>query len=60
MGYAKGAYSLGYIEEYRDPIAAVRPEAAESMSETEGKEAAKKAYGGSVVDAALDSHRDQA
>jgi ectoine hydroxylase-related dioxygenase (phytanoyl-CoA dioxygenase family) len=60
MGYAKGAYSLGYIEEYRDPIAAVRPEAAESMSETEGKEAAKKAYGGSVVDAALGSHREQA
>ena len=57
MGYSKGAYSLGFMEEYRDPIAAVRPEAAQSMSETEGEEAARKAYGDSVVDSVLQSHR---
>ncbi len=26
MGYAKGAYALGYIDDLRDPIEAVRPE----------------------------------
>ncbi|MBW2392773.1 MAG: phytanoyl-CoA dioxygenase family protein [Deltaproteobacteria bacterium] len=26
MGYARGAYALGYIDDTRDPIAAVRPE----------------------------------
>jgi ectoine hydroxylase-related dioxygenase (phytanoyl-CoA dioxygenase family) len=29
MGYARGAYALGYIDDLRDPIEAVRPEAAE-------------------------------
>ena len=28
MGYARGAYALGYIDDTRDPIAAVRPELA--------------------------------
>ncbi|MGH0033949.1 MAG: phytanoyl-CoA dioxygenase family protein [Myxococcota bacterium] len=28
MGYARGAYALGYIDDLRDPIAALRPEAA--------------------------------
>ena len=28
MGYARGAYALGYIDDIRDPIEAVRPEAA--------------------------------
>ena len=28
MGYARGAYALGYIDDLRDPILAVRPEAA--------------------------------
>ena len=26
MGYQRGAYSLGFIDSGRDPIAAVRPE----------------------------------
>ena len=26
MGYAQGAYALGYIDDTRDPIEAVRPE----------------------------------
>jgi ectoine hydroxylase-related dioxygenase (phytanoyl-CoA dioxygenase family) len=30
MGYARGAYALGYIDDLRDPIAAVRPEAERS------------------------------
>ena len=30
MGYARGAYALGYIDDTRDPIAAVRPELAKS------------------------------
>ena len=30
MGYARGAYALGYIDDSRDPIAAVRPELARS------------------------------
>ena len=25
MGYARGAYALGYIDDLRDPIEAVRP-----------------------------------
>ncbi len=29
MGYARGAYALGYIDDIRDPIEAVRPEAGE-------------------------------
>jgi ectoine hydroxylase-related dioxygenase (phytanoyl-CoA dioxygenase family) len=30
MGYARGAYALGYIDDLRDPIEAVRPELARS------------------------------
>jgi len=30
MGYARGAYALGYIDDLRDPIAAVRPELADT------------------------------
>ena len=26
MGYARGAYALGYIDDLRDPIEAVRPD----------------------------------
>ncbi len=29
MGYARGAYALGYIDDLRDPIAAVRPDLAD-------------------------------
>jgi hypothetical protein len=28
MGYARGAYALGYIDDLRDPIEVVRPDAA--------------------------------
>jgi len=28
MGYARGAYALGYVDDLRDPIAVVRPDAA--------------------------------
>ena len=28
MGYQRGAYGLGYVEDMRDPIAAIRPELA--------------------------------
>jgi ectoine hydroxylase-related dioxygenase (phytanoyl-CoA dioxygenase family) len=28
MGYARGAYALGYVDDLRDPIEALRPEAA--------------------------------
>jgi ectoine hydroxylase-related dioxygenase (phytanoyl-CoA dioxygenase family) len=28
MGYARGAYALGYIDDLRDPIAALLPDAA--------------------------------
>ncbi len=31
MGYQKGAYALGYIDDLRDPIAAVRPEFANAF-----------------------------
>ena len=28
MGYARGAYALGYVDDLRDPIAVVRPDLA--------------------------------
>ena len=42
MGYAEGAFSLGFFDAGRDPIAAVRPEFekapnAESLDEVKGK-----------------------
>ena len=30
MGYARGAYALGYVDDLRDPIAVVRPDLAHS------------------------------
>ena len=30
MGYARGAYALGYVDDLRDPIAVVRPELSSS------------------------------
>jgi hypothetical protein len=33
MGYSFGAYSLGFIDAGRDPIAAVRPDLEEARSE---------------------------
>ena len=32
MGYALGAYSLGYVDDVRDPIAVLRPDAGEGTS----------------------------
>ncbi|OWY62988.1 hypothetical protein B7486_55490, partial [cyanobacterium TDX16] len=29
LGYQRGAYALGYVDDLRDPIVVVRPEAAE-------------------------------
>ncbi len=30
MGYARGAYALGYVDDLRDPIEVLRPEAAKT------------------------------
>jgi hypothetical protein len=30
MGYSRGAYALGYVDDLRDPIAVVRPDLAHS------------------------------
>jgi len=32
MGYDRGAYALGYIDDLRDPIEAVRPDLASTTS----------------------------
>ena len=32
MGYQRGAYALGYIDDLRDPIEAVRPELSKARS----------------------------
>ena len=55
MGYSRGAYSLGYIDEYRDPISVVRPEAAEEQSKAVGEEAARQAFGDDQVTQAMDA-----
>jgi len=40
MGYARGAYALGYVDDLRDPIAVLRPEAADaSLGELERAQA---------------------
>ena len=31
MGYARGAYALGYVGDLRDPIEVLRPEAAKTQ-----------------------------
>jgi ectoine hydroxylase-related dioxygenase (phytanoyl-CoA dioxygenase family) len=38
MGYARGAYALGYVDDLRDPIAVVRPDLAHSGLGDEGAE----------------------
>ena len=46
MGYDRGAYALGYIDDLRDPIEAVRPgEGALGFGNTTGAEAAAAAFG---------------
>ena len=32
MGYARGAYALGYVDDLRDPLEAVRPDLAATSS----------------------------
>ncbi len=45
MGYAKGAFSLGFVDGGVDPIAAVRPELAEGREKSISLEDAKKSLG---------------
>jgi hypothetical protein len=50
MGYARGAYALGYIDDLRDPIEAVRPgEGATGFGVTTAEEAAAAAFGEDAV-----------
>jgi len=54
MGYDRGAYALGYIDDLRDPIDAVRPGLGHlGMGNTTAAEAAAAAFGDDVVSAAL-------
>ncbi len=53
MGYDRGAYALGYIDDLRDPIDAVRPGAGRTgFGNTTAAEAAAKAFGDDAVAAA--------
>jgi len=53
MGYDRGAYALGYIDDLRDPIEAVRPGTGEiGFGNTTGTEAAIAAFGEDAVRAA--------
>ncbi len=53
MGYDRGAYALGYIDDLRDPIDAVRPGAgAVGFGSMTAEEAAAKAFGDDAVRAA--------
>jgi hypothetical protein len=50
MGYDRGAYALGYIDDLRDPIEAVRPgTGALGFGNTSGTEAAIAAFGAGAV-----------
>jgi ectoine hydroxylase-related dioxygenase (phytanoyl-CoA dioxygenase family) len=43
MGYARGAYALGYVDDLRDPIAVVRPDLAHSgLGDEETKQRMRK------------------
>lgn len=53
MGYDRGAYALGYIDDLRDPLEAVRPGAGSiGFGNTTGAEAAAAAFGEDAVNAA--------
>lgn len=54
MGYDRGAYALGYIDDLRDPIEAVRPGGGSvGFGNTTATEAASAAFGEDTVAAAL-------
>jgi hypothetical protein len=56
MGYDRGAYALGYIDDLRDPIEAVRPGIGRvGFGNTDAKTAAAEVFGEDVVHAALES-----
>ncbi len=53
MGYARGAYALGYIDDLRDPLEAVRPGAGRAgFGDVTAEDAARRAFGDEAVDAA--------
>ena len=55
MGYSRGAYALGYIDDLRDPIAALFPdEGGEGFGDTDAVAAAAAAFGEDAVNAALE------
>ncbi len=56
MGYDRAAYALGYIDDLRDPIEAVRPGGGVAgFGNTTAEEAAARAFGAEAVRAALDA-----
>ncbi|HVA07199.1 MAG TPA: phytanoyl-CoA dioxygenase family protein [Acidimicrobiales bacterium] len=56
MGYDRGAYALGYIDDLRDPIEAVRPGIGRvGFGNTDAKTAAAGAFGEDVVHTALET-----
>ena len=56
MGYDRGAYALGYIDDLRDPIEAVRPGSGSlGFGNTTAEEAAAAAFGHDAVRAATGS-----
>ena len=44
MGYAKGSYSLGFVDAGRDPISAIRPEFEQLFDSAKELEAAKQTF----------------
>ena len=53
MGYDRGAYALGYIDDLRDPLDALRPgSGALGFGNVTGEEAAAAAFGQDAIDAA--------
>jgi hypothetical protein len=56
MGYDRGAYALGYIDDLRDPIEAIRPGVGTlGFGTTDAETAAAAAFGNDVVRTARDS-----
>ena len=53
IGYDRGAYALGYVDDLRDPIEAIRPGAgAIGFGNTDAETAAARAFGEDAVRAA--------
>ncbi|MGH3579273.1 MAG: hypothetical protein ACRDU0_17180, partial [Mycobacterium sp.] len=58
MGYDRGAYALGYIDDLRDPLDAIRPgEGTIGLGSTTAEQAAAVAFGEDAVHAALEASR---